>query len=107
MLNFIRRRTLALLPVALLACAALPAAAQVYPSKPVRLVVGFAPGGSTDKLARVLAQRMTELLGQSVVIDNRPGAAGNIAAETVAAAAPDGYTLFLGTVSSQAINPHL
>lgn len=107
MLNFIRRRTLALLPVALLAGAALPAAAQSYPTKPVRLVVGFAPGGSTDKLARVLAQRMTELLGQSVVIDNRPGAAGNIAAETVAAAAPDGYTLFLGTVSSQAINPHL
>ena len=78
-----------------------------YPDKPVRLLVGFAAGGSTDKLARVLATRMTELLGQSVVVDNRPGAAGNLAAETAAAAAPDGYTVFMSTVSSQAINPHL
>jgi tripartite-type tricarboxylate transporter receptor subunit TctC len=83
------------------------AAAQPYPDKPVRLVVGFAAGGSTDKLARVLAMRMTELLGQSVVVDNRPGAAGNLAAEVVATAPADGYTLFMSTVSSQAINPHL
>ncbi len=95
----------------LLLCLGLVAAgtapAQTFPDKPVRLVVGFAAGGSTDKLARVLATRMTELLGQSVVVDNRPGAAGNLAAEVVAAAAPDGYTLFMSTVSSQAINPHL
>jgi tripartite-type tricarboxylate transporter receptor subunit TctC len=83
------------------------AAAQQFPSKPVRIVVGFAAGGSTDKLARVLATRMTELLGQSVIVDNKPGAAGNLAAELVATAAPDGYTLFMSTVSSQAINPHL
>jgi tripartite-type tricarboxylate transporter receptor subunit TctC len=83
------------------------AAAQQFPAKPVRIVVGFAAGGSTDKLARVLATRMGELLGQSVIVDNRPGAAGNLAAEAVAAAAPDGYTLFMSTVSSQAINPHL
>jgi len=83
------------------------AAAQTFPAKPVRIVVGFAAGGSTDKLARVLATRMTELLGQSVIVDNRPGAAGNLAAEAVAAAAPDGYTIFMSTVSSQAINPHL
>ena len=83
------------------------AVAQQYPSKPVRIVVGFAPGGSTDKLARVLANRMTELLGQTVIVDNRPGAAGNLAAELVATAAPDGYTIFMATVSSQAINPHL
>lgn len=83
------------------------AQAQQFPTKPVRIVVGFAAGGSTDKLARVLALRMTELLGQSVVVENRPGAAGNIAAETVATAQPDGYTIFMATLSSQAINPHL
>ena len=83
------------------------AAAQSYPSKPVRIVVGFAAGGSTDKLARVLALRMTDLLGQSVVVDNRPGAAGNLAAELVATAPADGYTVFMATLSSQAINPHL
>jgi tripartite-type tricarboxylate transporter receptor subunit TctC len=82
-------------------------AAQSFPAKPVRIVVGLAAGGSTDKLARVLAQRMTEVLGQTVVVDNRPGAAGNIAAELVAAAPPDGYTIFMATLSSQAINPHL
>lgn len=88
--------------------AALGAAAQgAYPAKPVKIVVGFAAGGSTDKLARVLALRLGEILNQSVVIENRPGAAGNIAAEAVAAAPPDGYTLFMATLSSQAINPHL
>src|SRR2546421_10630014 len=83
------------------------AIAQQFPSKPVRMVFGFAPGGSTDKLARVLATRMTELRGQPVIVDNRPGAAGNLAAELVATSAPDGYTIFMATVSSQAINPHL
>lgn len=83
------------------------AAAQQFPSKPVRIVVGFAAGGSTDKLARVLALRMTELLGQSVIVDNRPGAAGNLAAELVASSPADGYTVFMATLSSQAINPHL
>lgn len=82
-------------------------AQQAFPNKPVKIVVGFAAGGSTDKLARVLAQRMGEVLGQSVVVENRPGAAGNLAAEIVATAAPDGYTLFMATLSSQAINPHL
>ena len=91
----------------LAACFSLGALAQAFPNKPVKIVVGFAAGGSTDKLARVLAQRMTEVLGQSVVIENRPGAAGNLAAEAVAGAPPDGYTLFMATLSSQAINPHL
>jgi tripartite-type tricarboxylate transporter receptor subunit TctC len=81
--------------------------AQAFPAKPIRMVVGFSAGGSTDKLARVVAQRMGELLGQSVVVENRPGAAGNIAADLVAGSPPDGYTLFMATVSSQAINPHL
>ena len=83
------------------------AQAQGFPSKPVRIVVGFAAGGSTDKLARVMSKRMGELLGQSVVVENRPGAAGNLAAEVVAGAPADGYTLFMTTLSSQAINPHL
>lgn len=95
------------LSFAFLAATAQQAQAQAYPNKPVRMVVGFAAGGSTDKLARVLATRMGELLGQSVVVENRPGAAGNIAAEAVATATPDGYTIFMATLSSQAINPHM
>jgi tripartite-type tricarboxylate transporter receptor subunit TctC len=76
-----------------------------YPARPISLVVGFSAGGSTDKLARLLAREMQDALGQQVVVENRPGAAGNIAAQYVAQAAPDGYTLFMATLSSQAINP--
>jgi tripartite-type tricarboxylate transporter receptor subunit TctC len=81
--------------------------AQAYPSRPIRLVVPFPPGGSADILGRALAQRLGDGLGQSVVVENRPGAGTAIAAELVAKAAPDGYTLMLGTVSSHAINPAL
>ncbi len=109
MKRFNRRQalTLVLLPAALLLGPVTPAQAQSFPTKPVHMLVGFSPGGSTDKLARVLAQRMGELLGQTVVVENRPGAAGNVAAEAVANAPADGYTIFLATLSSQAINPHL
>ena len=106
-ISIFSRRALVALSGALALGLSLPSAAQTYPAKSVHIIVGFAPGGSTDKLARVLAQRMSELLGQTVVIENKPGAAGNIAAELVASAPADGYTIFLGTVSSQAINPHL
>ena len=92
---------------ALVALVAICASAQTYPSKPIRLVVPYPPGGTTDILARDVGQRLTGTLGQSVVIDNRPGAAGNIGTEMVAKAAPDGYTLLMGTVNTHAINAGL
>ena len=83
------------------------AVSQTYPDKPIRLIVGDAPGGSPDTLGRLLAQRMTESMGQPVVIDNRPGAGGLLAAEIAAKAAPDGYTLFLNTTAVWAILPNV
>jgi tripartite-type tricarboxylate transporter receptor subunit TctC len=88
-------------------CAAFfPAHAQTYPSKPVRIVVGFPPGGATDVVARTISQKLGETLGQPVIVDNRAGAASNIGAELVATAPKDGHTLFMGTVSTS-INPSL
>jgi tripartite-type tricarboxylate transporter receptor subunit TctC len=78
-----------------------------YPTKPIRMIVGFAPGGGTDTTARAISAKLGELLGQQVIIDNRAGAAGNIATELVAKANPDGYTLLLGTIAALAINPSL
>ncbi|MEY3739961.1 MAG: hypothetical protein RLZZ192_637 [Pseudomonadota bacterium] len=82
-------------------------AAATYPSKPIRLLVGFAPGGGTDSAARTIAVKLSELVGQTVVVDNRPGAGGNIAADAVANAAPDGYTIGLANIGSLAVNPHM
>jgi tripartite-type tricarboxylate transporter receptor subunit TctC len=81
--------------------------ADDYPSKPVRILVGFAPGGGTDVTTRILAPGIAKRLGQPIIVENHPGAAGNIAAELVAKAPPDGYTLLMGTIAALAINPSL
>ena len=74
-----------------------------YPNRPIKLIVGFAPGGSTDIVGRIVAQRLGERLGQTVVVENRAGAGGTIGADATAKAPPDGYTLTLGTTSTHAI----
>ena len=89
----------------ILACVAGLAQAQSFPQKPLKIVVPFAAGGSTDVMARLLGQKLGEALGQAVVIENRPGAAGAIASDQVAKAAPDGYSLLMATTSTHAILP--
>jgi tripartite-type tricarboxylate transporter receptor subunit TctC len=84
-----------------------PAAAQAWPAKPIRLVVGFPPGGGNDIIARLLGVKMQETWGQAVVVENRPGAASIIATELVAKAAPDGYTLLVNATGGMSINPVL
>ena len=86
---------------------AAPASAQDYPTRPVRLVAPFSPGGATDRLARLVSQKLGERWRQSVIVDNRPGAGGNIGAEVVARAAPDGYTLVMGSIGTHSVNVSL
>jgi len=92
-------------------CAALAmaanAAAQGYPGRPITLLVGFAPGGGTDTVARVVQKKLGEYLGQTIVVENRAGAGGIIAADLVSKAAPDGYTILLATIAALAVAPHL
>ncbi|MEO8542769.1 MAG: tripartite tricarboxylate transporter substrate binding protein [Burkholderiaceae bacterium] len=100
------KRYLLLTAMAATAMALAPnAMAQAYPNKPIRLIVPDAPGGSPDVLGRLLAQKLSESMGQQIVVENRPGAAGLLAAELAARAAPDGYTLFMSTTSIWAILP--
>ena len=89
--------------------ATVPAFAQkeAYPSRPVRMVIPFAPGGASDFIGRILQPKLAEALGQQVIVDNRPGASGGIGVETAATATPDGYTFLLGNVSSMGIGPNL
>jgi len=86
---------------------AAPAIAQDFPRKPIRIIVPFPPGGTPDMLSRLLSQRATQLFGKQVIIDNRPGAGGNVAMELVARAPGDGYTLIMGSIGTCAINPYI
>jgi tripartite-type tricarboxylate transporter receptor subunit TctC len=95
------------LAMALTAMAALPVYAQIYPSRAVTLVVPFPPGGGSDTGARIMADQLSKRWGQAVVLENKGGAAGQIGADFVAKAKPDGYTLLLGNIGTQAINPSL
>ena len=98
------KKTLAALAAAL-AVAATGAHAQAYPSKPIRLVVGFAPGGAADTVARALSEPLGRALGQPIVVENRAGAGSSIAAENVARSAPDGYSVLIASPSSISVNP--
>ena len=80
-------------------------AADPYPTKPIRIVVAYTPAGTTDILARIVGQKMTEAWGQPVIIDNKPGANGNIGTEFASKAAPDGYTLLMTTAAPHGVNP--
>jgi tripartite-type tricarboxylate transporter receptor subunit TctC len=93
----------------LIACLALSFGlhAQEFPSRPVRIIVPFAPGGVADNSARVVAEPLGVRLGQQVIVENRPGASGNIGTQQAAQAAPDGYTLLLGFDGTMVINPHV
>lgn len=95
-----------MLVAGLLAALPLVAGAQ-FPNQPIKLIVGFAPSGGTDTAARIIAQKLAERVGQQVLVENRAGAGGNIAAEMVAKAAPDGYTLLLNSVGPLAVAPHM
>jgi tripartite-type tricarboxylate transporter receptor subunit TctC len=89
------------------ALVALPAVAENYPARPIRLYVAFPPGGAADIVARLVAQPLSERIGQPVVVENKPGSGGNIAGELIARAAPDGYSLLIGPDNLFTINPHL
>jgi tripartite-type tricarboxylate transporter receptor subunit TctC len=101
------RRTLLAAAATVLSLAAGPLAAQDFPSKPIRFIVPYAPGGTTDLVARTVGAHMAQTLGQPVIIDNRAGAGGNIGMDAVAKAAPDGYTVGMGAISTNALNPHI
>jgi tripartite-type tricarboxylate transporter receptor subunit TctC len=101
------RRILSAAACLLAAAAAQAQPAESYPTRPVRMVVPFGPGGASDFVARIIAPKLSQELGQQIVIDNRTGAAGNIGVELAARASPDGYTVLLGNVGTMTINPNV
>ncbi len=101
------RAVLVSLTTAVSLLAAINVAAQAFPSKPIRLIVPFPPGGATDIIGRTLAQKLSVQLGQNVIVDNKPGAGGTLGSSEAAKAAPDGYTLLLATTSTHSIAPSL
>ncbi|WP_028603066.1 Bug family tripartite tricarboxylate transporter substrate binding protein [Ottowia thiooxydans] len=104
-MNLQRRKTTQALAAALL-LSPFAARAQAYPSKPIRMIVPFSAGGTTDVMGRIIAQHLSPLLGQQIVIDNRPGANGNIGTDMAAKSPPDGYTMVMSFDGTMAINPH-
>lgn len=100
-------RCLPFLAAAVIAATASPLLAQTFPSKSIRLILPYPPGGGSDTIARPIARKMTENIGQQVIVDNRGGAGGNIGMETAARAAPDGYTIVMGLTAQLAVNPAL
>src|SRR5262245_53412527 len=98
-------RSMKTLLALIVAVSAGAASAQTYPTKPIRLVVGFAPGGAADIIARTMSDPLSRTLGQSIIVDNRPGAGSSVAAELVARATPDGYTIMIASQSGMIINP--
>jgi len=106
-MTLVRKVAAGLATLLVLALFPLPSFAQQWPAKPVRMVVGFPPGGGTDVLARLVAERLSQIWGQQVVVENRPGASATIASGVVAKAVPDGYTLSMGQLTPNAIAPVL
>ena len=90
-----------------LCCAALPAVAQAYPTKAVRMIVPYPPGGGNDTLARLFAAKLSDRMGQQFVVENRPGAGAMIGTEAAAKSAPDGYTILLSSIATHALSPNL
>jgi tripartite-type tricarboxylate transporter receptor subunit TctC len=95
----------ALLALVLVLCPALAFGQASYPNRPIRMIVPFAPGGASDFVARIISPKLSEVLGQQIIVDNRPGASGNIGMELAAKAPADGYTIYLGNIGTIAINP--
>jgi tripartite-type tricarboxylate transporter receptor subunit TctC len=102
-----KSRTMGAVALAAWAFVTTPAQADGYPSRPIRLLVGSSPGGGTDLMARVIGERLADSMKATIVVENRPGASNTLAADAVAKSRPDGYTLLMGVVTSQAIAPHL
>ncbi|HEY8578634.1 MAG TPA: tripartite tricarboxylate transporter substrate binding protein, partial [Beijerinckiaceae bacterium] len=103
----ISRRVLQGCLLAAAAFAALPAAAQTFPNRPLKLIVPYAAGGGTDAIARLVAQAVSEKLGQTVVVENNGSAGGNVASQMAASSPPDGYTMLMANQGPMVVNPHL